>query len=533
MRKRLAAVVVGLFIVALAGIGVPGANAQVDAACQGAGVCSENVRLLTTLPDAGAISGEFSRTGEFFYVSTLKGVSAYDVSDPRAPQLLGVFANVLFENESMTYGERIVNGELRRFVILAIDAAGVPVTDPEHIHVGFDRLQILDVTDPTNMQIIGDVQTEHSTHTVQCVDQQDCRYAYNAGDNGTFEILDFTDLENPQVLKKVASPAAGPNGIFASGAGHYWEFDSAGIGWHTGSGGAVAFNVTDPTNPRPIQATNPQGLKTPYNDFILHNSRRPNGENFQSGGAPDVGKGNVLLVTEEDYANDGNEILCEQQNGDEAGTFQTWQIPDLDGEDYRAGNPGGKPSQGTIKPLDIVNAPAEFGDNANFDTPAGVFCSGHWFDYHEDDVVAQGYYQQGLWFEDVSDPTNIRYYGHYTPVASEVWDAYWVPKRDSEGLPTGKHMNIVYTVDAVRGVDVLEVDLPSTGGGPAPDVGEEPDPDPTEDRDPDGGVGDEDDERNDDGGGSTLPATGGGIGLLLLGVTLLPAAAYVGRRGRS
>jgi hypothetical protein len=35
-----------------------------------------------------------------------------------------------------------------------------------------------------------------------------------------------------------------------------------------------------------------------------------------------VGRGNVLLVTEEDYFNDGDELLC-----DRAGTFQTWKVP--------------------------------------------------------------------------------------------------------------------------------------------------------------------------------------------------------------
>jgi hypothetical protein len=141
--------------------------------------------------------------------------------------------------------------------------------------------------------------------------------------------------------------------------------------------------------------------------------------------------------------------------------------------------------------------------------------------------VAQGYYQQGLWFEDVSDPENIKYYGHYTPVAAEVWDAYWVPKRNKQGLPTGEDTNIVYTADAVRGVDVLEVDL----NNPAEDVGESDD-------DGDGNNGGKDKDKDNDtgvddtGGGQTLPATGGGLGLLLLGAAALPVAAYIGRRRR-
>ena len=500
---------------------------------------SENVQLITTVPDVGAISGEFSTTGDFFYVSSLKGITAYDVSNPRQPVPAGAFAELFFEGESMTYGERMVGDTLRRFVFVGIDLFAAPLTDPQRAHIGFDRFHVLDVTDPQNMKIIGDVRTQTSTHTIQCVDQGACDFAYTAGTDGKFDVIDlralFTEPEpdNISVLKAVDSPAAAGNAVFASGAGHYWDFDTAGIGWHTGSGGAVAFDVSDPANPVPVQATNAKGIKTPYNDFILHNSRRPNGEDFKRNAAPDVDNGNVLLVTEEDYFNDGNEVECEQQNGNEAGTFQTWAIPNLN---EPAAKVGGEPGQGTIEPLDIVNAPAEFGNNAPLSTPAGAFCSAHWFDFHGDGVVAQGYYQQGLWFEDVRDAKDIKYYGYFTPVASEVWDAYWVPKRNKQGALTGEKTNLVYTVDAVRGIDVLEVDLPSTGGGPAPDIDDEKD----RDDNGGGGVGDTGGDRDDNGGGdvddaggdTTLPATGGGLGLLLMGAAALPAAAYIGRRRR-
>lgn len=512
MRKASAVVVWGFLVVALASAGMPGAGAQ-----QVPGVMSENVELITILPDPGAISGEFSRTGDFFYVSGLTGVTAYDVSDPKAPEVLGRYTGPMFENESMTYGERVIAGELRRFVILGIDLFSLPVTDPTHAHIGFDHFHILDVTDPMNMHIVGDLDTTTSTHTVQCVSQQNCRYAYTAGHGGEFEILDFTDLEAPKILKKVKSPAAGPNAIFASGAGHYWDFDTAGVGWHTGSGGATAFDVSDPTNPVPIQATNRKGIETPYNDFILHNSRRPNGGRFEANTTPNVNKGNVVMITEEDYFNDGDEVVCDGQ----AGTFQTWYIPNMNGKKYRANNPDGQPSRGTIEPLDILNAPAEFGDNAPLATPVGAFCSGHWFDYHQDKIVAQGYYQQGLWFEDLGDPRDVKYYGHYTPLATEIWDAYFVPLRNSNGRPTGKVSNVVYAVDTVVGVHVLELAVPSSGGGPAPDIGERDDTD-------------EGDTGTDDAGddGTNLPATGGGTGLLLLGAAVLPLAVYIGRRRR-
>ena len=536
VRKRSAIAVLGVVLASVLALSVPGAGAQVPL------VMSDNVELLDTFPDTLAISGEFARTGDFYYTSSLDSISAFDVSDPEHPQLLDTLPTANFENESMTYGERVVDGKLQRFVILAEDIYNVSPGNPDHVHVGGAVAHIVDVTNaadgPGSMQLTGQVETEHSTHTVQCVSQADCRYAYNAGDDGFFEILDLTDLANPKVLKKVKSPAAGPNAIFTGGAGHYWDFDEvAKVGWHTGSGGAVAFDVSDPTNPVPIQATNGEGIKTPYNDFIMHNSRRPNPQNFEAGAAPSVNNGNVLLVTEEDYANDGDELLCDQVTGTEAGTFQAWYIPDLN---RPAASVGTDPSTGTIRPLDIVNAPAEFADDAGLPpNPLGVFCSAHWFDYHESGIVAQGYYQQGLWLEDVRDASDIKYFGFYRPLASEVWDAYWVPKRDANGCPTGEKLDIVYTADLIRGLDVLRVsDLPAPTTDPEPlpcfvpagNGDGDGDGNGNGGDDSDDGVGNEDDDRT--GGGATLPATGGGMGLILLGATALPLAAYLGRRRR-
>ena len=532
MRKRFTLYAV-LMALALAA-GAPSASAQSVPV-----VMSDNIQLINTFPDTLMISAEFAHTGEFLFTSSLDSVSSFDVSDPRNPVLLDTLVNATFENESMTYGEQRVGGELKRFVIVGIDIFNLNPLDPEHINLLGSEFRLVDVTDPENIVLGGPVNTDLSTHTVQCVDPSNCEYAYAAGGDGEFEIIDLTDLDNPTVLKRADSPASGPGlPAFGGGAGHYWDFDTAqGVGWHSGSGGAAAFDVSDPENPKPIQATNPDGIGTPYNDFIHHNTRRPNPQNFQAGAAPDVNNGNVLLVTEEDYANDGEEIICEQQVGNEAGTFQTWYIPDLDGQKYRANNPDGDPSKGTIRPLDIVNAPSEFGDKAPLTTPVGVFCSGHWFDYHQDGIVAEGYYQQGLWLQDVRDAKNIGYYGHYTPVASEVWDAYWVPKRDDQGRILSGKTNIVYTADAVRGLDVLEVKMPSQGGLPGGQNGGNNNGNGNGDGDGDGNGGD-----GNGGGGGTLgggdgrtggvgvlPATGGGA-LMLLGAVLLPAAAYLGRR---
>jgi hypothetical protein len=427
-------------------------------------VTSPGVRLVDTFPETQGISGEFARTGDYFYVSSLDSISVFDTSDPLHPKLTGTLPNLVFENEAMSYGERTEDGELKRFVLVGNDlynATVDPATGPQRGRIGGGEVIVVDVTDPARPHVRsrtpgssstpGAVTT--STHTLQCVTTS-CEFAYTAGDSGTFSIVDLRDLDRPVQIATAASPASAPNAIFTTGSGHYWDFDRAGVGWHTGSGGTAGFDVSDPLNPKALNATDARGTATPFNDFIHHNSMRPNASRFQPGRKASVGNGNVLLVTEEDYFNDGDELVCER-----AGTFQTWSVPDLDGTAYRAANPDMAPNQGTIEPLDLIN-PVALGDGLS--TPVGGFCSAHWFDYHQSGIVAQGYYQQGLRLIDVRDARDLRQYGYVTGGASEVWDAYWVPQRDRKGRTTGKKTNVIYTTDLVRGLDVYEVDLPGT-----------------------------------------------------------------------
>ena len=417
-------------------------------------VTSPGVRLVDTVPyETGMISTAHAKTGPYFYTSSLDSISVFDTSDPAHPKLTGTVDNLVFENEAMTYGERRTGRDVvERFVLVGADLYQASSSDVQHVNVGGGELLVVDVTDPTNPHVRSRVPVENSTHTVACVDEWNCDYAYSAGDNGEFSVIDLTDLDAPAVAGTHTSAAAGPNATFTSGAGHEWSFDGTGLGWHTGSGGTEVFDVRDPVNPVPVNATDENGIAPGWNDFIHHNSLRPNGNKFKAGAAPSLKNGNVLLVTEEDYFNEGDEVLCER-----AGSVQTWWVEDQDGKAYRSGAPD-TPGAGTISPLDRSNVPAEFGGGLTL--PAGAFCSAHWFDYHQSGIIAQGYYQAGLRFVDVRDPRNIKQYGYVTGGGSEVWDAYWVPERNRKGQATGKKTNFVYTADLARGIDVFQVDLP-------------------------------------------------------------------------
>jgi hypothetical protein len=432
-------------------------------------VASPNVELIDQNPGTAAISGVFSRTAPYFYVSGLDQVTVMDVSNPKNPTVVGRLANAVFENEAMTLGERVEGDKIRRFVLIGNDLyqASAGPGGIQRGRVGGGELIIVDVTDPTAPAIVGRTPSTGtgaattSTHTVACMNAS-CSIAYSAGDSGKFSVFDLSDLTKPRQIREIASPAAAPNPIFTSGSGHHWSVDGAAVAWHTGSGGTAGFDVSDPLNPQALNGTDANGTKSPYNDFIHHNSQRPNALAFAPGKETSVVNGNVALVTEEDYVNDGDEIVC-----DRAGSFQTWSVPSLDGGSYRAANPKSEPNKGTMGVLDAINPPAESGGGLT--TPVGGFCSAHWFDWHQSGVIAQGYYQQGLRLVNVRDARNIKQEGYFTGGGTEVWDAYWVPQRDTSGrVKPGYKTNIVYTVDAVRGVDVFEVknlppDLPVTG----------------------------------------------------------------------
>jgi len=398
-----------------------------------------NVRLVTNLPATSAISGCFAKSAPYFYVSGVDGVSVFDISDPLSPKLTGVLQNALFENEAMNCGERTVDGVTTRFVLQGIDAAQASADDIDHFGTDNEFL-VIDVTDPAKPFIRSRVATTSSTHTVTCVEDTQCNYVYTAG-AGHFSIVDLTDLNAPKQVGTSGSPALAYNPSFGGGAGHKWNFDDAGYGIHTGSGGTAIFDVRDPAHPRLVTSTDSNGIAPGWNDFIHHNAARPNASRFIPGATPSVNNGNVLLVTEEDYENTD----CST-----AGSFQTWYVEKLDG------------TPGAIHPLDRIN-PVDPGEGVAL--PSLAFCSAHWFDYHQSGIIAQAYYEGGLRLIDVRDPRTLMEYGYVASGLSEVWDAYWVPERNSKGVATGRKTNIVYTTDLIRGLDVFTVDLP--GGEPA------------------------------------------------------------------
>ena len=413
-------------------------------------VRSGNVQHLANKPGTAGISGCFMKTAPLFVTSGLESVRVWNVKDATNPTQVGVLPNAVFENEAMNCGERRTDDGKRRFALIGVDLYQASPRDPQHVNAGGNEVVVVDVTDPAAPAIVGRAPAKTSTHTVACVDEYDCRYAYSAGDSssGTFSIIDLRNVNKPKEVD--SNPRKdGVQPFHSPTAGHKWNFDTAGIGTPTGFDGSSMWNLDRPEHPRLLATTGKAGGAgdadgaNGYNDFIHHNSFRPNARNFRAHSRPSLANGNVLLVTEEDY---------EQTDCTKAGSFQTWHIKSLNG------GPGG------IVPLDKV----ELSDLGNFPSPRGAFCSAHWFDFRPGGIVAIGYYGGGTQFIDVRNPQRLQSHGYAHWGASQVWDAMWVPVYDGQGDQTGASSNVVFSVDLVRGLDVYSVDVPGDGRGSSP-----------------------------------------------------------------
>ena len=259
---------------------------------------------------------------------------------------------------------------------------------------------------------------------------------------------------------------------------HDVQVDEAGYAWVVGGDGTVAFDVREGQYPLPGKtgkeallqpqlvartgsaalndgdafddptAPDPENANDTLNDFIHHNSWRPDAAEFSSrrdSQTPksDVRDGETVLITEEDIWNRPSGSTapggCETQ-----GSFQTWQVKQF-----------GSPAEGQSTVQNLDSWTTEFNEAIQGDEdpwgrdiiPTKGFCSSHYFS-ERDDIVATAWYEQGTRFLDVSDPTDIKEVGYFIAPGSTTWATYWSPTDE----------NVLYVVDNTRGVDVLRFD---------------------------------------------------------------------------
>jgi hypothetical protein len=437
-----------------------------------------NVEQVGTVPAPAGIGANFKEIDgrQYMFATGTAGLYVYDTTDAASPTPVSALPLPHYENEDVSVGGN-------RLLISGDGTAG----GSNLVVVDISNPQLPMVEQVINMNLLGE------GHTATCI--QECRYVWVAG-SGSIAVIDLdqdAEIETPDPLPDLNDTGAMEIGALRDPADtdetgnprsfhefgwstHDVQVDEAGIAWVVGGNGTIAFDVNPDAYPVPgkegaaalleptvVARTGPNatgdsdfntvpgsgGEGDTLNDFIHHNSWRPDASQFQArtkrqAKDSSVRPGELVLITEEDIWNRDNFTTpggCESQ-----GSFQTWQVKEL----RTTG-----PTEGTVQNLDSWTT--EFNELVQGDEnpltgndviPTKGFCSSHYFS-EKDGLVATAWYEQGIRFLDVSDPKNIEQKAFYLPEGGTMWAAYWAPNAD----------DIVYAVDNTRGlIDVLRVD---------------------------------------------------------------------------
>lgn len=253
----------------------------------------------------------------------------------------------------------------------------------------FNGLNVVDVEDKSNPVVVGTL-SGADEHTFTCV--LDCTWAY--GSEGA--IVDLRDPASPELA-----------GNWTEGLNVQSTHDVTEV-----KPGFV-LTSTQPTYLLDVHAAaKPKVIASGTSDSaLMHNNVWPNQMRDKY----------FLFGTESSGPS------CDEGSG----SFQTWSAKNW------------KKTK-TFKLVDEWRP--ENGVPTDGHAPANLYC-GHWFDvrpgYRNGGVVAQGFYEGGTRFLEVSSKGKIEEIGWFVPYAGSTSAAYWVTK------------DIVYAVDYNRGIDIL------------------------------------------------------------------------------
>jgi hypothetical protein len=481
------------------------------AAAVAAPLHSDNVSLVTKLPDAvGAASARFSADGNTMYVSTWKGLHTYDVSKADDPQRLGFLPLPHFENEDVDAGDGVViisnDPSEGAGIIYVID-----VHDPSLPTIAA-TIRNGDAIGVTNELGLDDA-TSNTGHIANCLQGCKYLWTTGTEEGiAIWDLRDLSKPRFVKTLPMPAGKgkeAAGfTHDVFVDKSGIAWITGKDGtFGYTTGDPENPVLtyrsdeDVTNSGNDGPASPDTAQDYPL---DFLHHNSIRTDIQLAQAPATPlppatvDTppapppakpatarkkpkslkaryracrkakhrrrcrararrayrkamkryraaqprylraagarttlgGLGDVVAVTEEDYTRP----TCQGQ-----GSLQTWQIM-----------PGQTNADGSTKLrlLDQWTTELNGLESGVGRSPATVLCSAHWFD-EDRGLLAQGWYDQGVRFLDISNPADIRQVGYWV-TSGTFWGAYYAPSDPTR--------SIVYGLDVTSGIDVLKID---------------------------------------------------------------------------
>ena len=428
----LVAIVVGLVATgspaatALPSAGAPAGTGGLPVALErlpltGAFPTSSNVQYVGTIPlDSPGVGGDVVVVDgqRRFYVTGLKGLSIYDVTNPALPTLLGFFPFHHAQNEDVEVSE-----DGSRVVIGADGSILVPVA-PQNVGI-----HVLDTSNPSNIRLLAS--NRDSTHTAECA-TADCTWIYAS--NG--RIYDATRaaegvLEragNWNVMPDPANPGAV---MTVPGGRHALERDATGLVISDSATrlvldptGRYGQGVGTPAVPEVIATGKPQ----PGDGGLQHNNVRPAAEQWvpraAGDGDPTMRPGELLIGNSESNLRP----TCSASSGG----LTSWSMVNFDrGAELR--------QLSAFRPVNGTYADGNPAVNA-------LGCSGHWFTW-QNGIVAASWYEHGVRIIDVDEATGeFRELGWFQPGAAEAGAAHWI---DDE---------YVYSVDYARGIDIIRFD---------------------------------------------------------------------------
>jgi hypothetical protein len=473
MRTRLLAAIAALTVLVPLGRSAASTTSIVD--LPDTPLSSPNVHLVTSLHTGSAVGGKFAKVGGklYYFQSTVRagfyipsgvgtgGLVVLDASNPEAPTLAAFLPLPITQNEdvelSASRGVLLISMDNRAAlpsVPLVGASACSTVTSPEDKALACRRLGgvlfVIDVSIPFAPRIRSVLPYPEAVgsrpdgrplngpgHTASCI--LNCKYAYVSGArmHGVF-VVDLRDLDAPKIVGTISSPAGADGNGFTPGIVHDVHSDRFGNVWFAGSGGTAMYApITNPLKPKLLAVVTPAD-NAATNQLIHHGVVRYDKDTILIGeeafaasadacGKSDAGRG--------DYDKDGAD--------DEDGSFQVWKI---DGPAKRL-----RVQDTWDSELVEGTLPKTLNDDV------GIGCSSHWFDFNKNRIVADGWYEQGLRFLDISNQRKIRQVGYWIGPLTAASQAQFVPGR----------ADLVYVADYSRGLDVVRIDH---GGKGAPTV---------------------------------------------------------------
>jgi hypothetical protein len=384
---------------------------------------TDNVEFLGRFPEHVGTAGA-RLVDDRLYLTDPRGVYVYDVSEPAEPSLLGALAlpqsgtfAALAQEEPDTDGQ-----------ILLVDAYAPASGDTG------DGMKVVDVSDPTDMSVIGSADV--GDHTWTCVSTPDngCAYAYGR----TGYIVDLTDPTEPEVL---ATSWREHTGVSEGFSNTPYAHDLTEI--RTGrviSAGAhnTLMDTTDPSEPRLLH-----DHVVDFHTFGYH------GIDWANEGR------DSLLVAGTEIAPEGPFNLAGSDCQGEGSWITTYDTSSIRKADQVPGQATGLWRQAELEPLDHFHV-EDRGIFLDGNAPAHTLYCAHWVDlapdWEDGGRFAASYYDWGTRFVDVDEHGQMEEAGWFLPAEGYSGSPRWVSE------------DIVYVMDYRRGLEILRVhDRPATG----------------------------------------------------------------------